>query len=247
MPSVKRGEIVVARGEGAYLWDERGRRYLDATGRPLVLQRRLRAHGDRRRRRRARCASCRRTPRSSSTRTVPRSTWPSASRRSRPSPNAEGLPHQRRVATRSTPRQARAALLAAHGEPPADRSSPAPRPTTGCTPTARASSASTSTRRAGARSSPDDGRVPTNDAEALEQVIAEHGRPDRRVLRRADRRRGRGDPAGRRLLGARAARLRGARRAVGRRRGHHRLRPHGAVFATERFGLRPDLMTSPRA
>ncbi len=29
MPSVKRGEIVVARGEGAYLWDEDGNRYLD--------------------------------------------------------------------------------------------------------------------------------------------------------------------------------------------------------------------------
>jgi putrescine---pyruvate transaminase len=30
MPTVKLGEIVVARGEGAYLWDEGGRRYLDA-------------------------------------------------------------------------------------------------------------------------------------------------------------------------------------------------------------------------
>jgi adenosylmethionine-8-amino-7-oxononanoate aminotransferase len=29
MPSVKRGEIVVVRGEGAYLWDEDGNRYLD--------------------------------------------------------------------------------------------------------------------------------------------------------------------------------------------------------------------------
>ena len=30
MSAVKRGEIVIARGEGAYLWDEQGRRYLDA-------------------------------------------------------------------------------------------------------------------------------------------------------------------------------------------------------------------------
>lgn len=30
MPSVKRAEIVIERGEGAYLWDEQGRRYLDA-------------------------------------------------------------------------------------------------------------------------------------------------------------------------------------------------------------------------
>ena len=30
MPTVKRTEIVIARGEGAYLWDEEGRRYLDA-------------------------------------------------------------------------------------------------------------------------------------------------------------------------------------------------------------------------
>ncbi len=29
MPSVKRGEIVIVRGEGAYLWDEDGNRYLD--------------------------------------------------------------------------------------------------------------------------------------------------------------------------------------------------------------------------
>src|SRR3712207_695296 len=30
MPSVKQSEIVLARGEGAYVWDEEGRRYLDA-------------------------------------------------------------------------------------------------------------------------------------------------------------------------------------------------------------------------
>ena len=29
MPSVKHGEIVIVRGEGAYLWDEQGNRYLD--------------------------------------------------------------------------------------------------------------------------------------------------------------------------------------------------------------------------
>lgn len=31
MPTVKSGEIVIARGEGAYLWDEDGRRYLDTS------------------------------------------------------------------------------------------------------------------------------------------------------------------------------------------------------------------------
>ena len=65
------GAITLVRGEGAYVVDDTGRRYLDATGLALVLQRRLGPRRDRRRGRRTDARAAPRTPPSATSRTVP--------------------------------------------------------------------------------------------------------------------------------------------------------------------------------
>ena len=74
---------VIVRGEGAYIWDAHGKRYLDGLAGLFVVQARPRSHRARRGGRQAGRASWR-SSRSGPTRTPPRSSWPSGSPATRP-------------------------------------------------------------------------------------------------------------------------------------------------------------------
>ena len=152
MHAVRGAEIVMVRGEGAYVWDDDGRRYLDGTASLWNVNVGHGRERDRRRRRRADDARSRATRRSARSPTRPRCGSPSASPSSRRSttPGSSSAPA---AVTRSTPpASSPAATSPPPGRPSASTSSAARRATTAPTASARASAASPPTASTWGRS-----------------------------------------------------------------------------------------------
>ena len=77
------GELMLDRGEGSHLWDDRRPPLPRRHRRPLVLRTSATAARRSSRRRPRRCAACTRTRTTATCRAAPRPLWPSGSRRSR--------------------------------------------------------------------------------------------------------------------------------------------------------------------
>ena len=174
MHAVRGAEIVIDRGEGAYVWDADGRRYLDGTASLWNVNV---GHG----RRRSstppprRCARSRATRRSARSPTRPRcgspSGWPSS-----PRSTTRGSSSARAAATRSTPpASSPAATSSRPGSPSASTSSAAPRATTAPTGSGRASAASPPTAVDMGPLDENASLVPHDSLEALEAEIERVG------------------------------------------------------------------------
>ena len=131
MHAVRGAELVIDRGEGAYVWDADGRRYLDGTASLWCVNVGHGRRGDRRRRRRADAHAWRATRRSARSRTRPRCALAERLAELAPVDDAAGLPRLgRRRRDRHRRRSSPAATSPSPASPSACTSSAARRATT---------------------------------------------------------------------------------------------------------------------
>ena len=249
MHAVRGDEFVIARGEGAYVWDEDGQPLPRRHGEPVVRERRPRPRRRSSTPPRRRCASSR------------------ATRRSARSPTARALELAERLADLAPLDDPRIFLGSGGGDAIDTAAKLARRYFAAIGTPERVHLISRSQgyhgthglgHVASAASPPTAGhrpagperlaRAPRLARGARGRDRARRRRPRRRGLRRARHRRRRRAPAGARLHRGRRRAVRAHRRAVRRRRGHRRLRPPGDVVRRRALRRAPGhAHASPRA
>ena len=222
------GELSIVRAEGSHIWDADGAALPGCHREPLVLQRRARTPGDRRRRGRAdaRARELLDLPGPDEPRRVGAGR---SGRRDRPDGRCEGVPDERRVRFDRHGDQDGAAVLAARraagAHDPASARARVSRDARRGHVAGRDRAEPGGLRAAAARCR--GGGVGRRRRAARDDRTARR-RPGRGVLLRAGDRRGRGVRAAARVPRAGARGLPRDRRAVRRRRGDHRVRTDAA-------------------